>query len=64
MIRKQEFLHDWLLNLTKNMDKHLDKESKNKVLEEFSRACAEKHEKKEASKSKGDLDGWLATMKK
>jgi len=48
----------------KKMDSHLDEELKNKVLEEFSRVCAEKHAKKEASKSKGDLDGWLATMKK
>ncbi len=46
------------------MDKHLDKESKIKVLEECGRACAGKHAKKEASKSKEDLDGWLATMKK
>jgi hypothetical protein len=64
MTKKQEFLHEWLSNLIKNMDSHLDEESKIKVLEECGRACAEKHAKKEALKSKGNLDGWLATMKK
>ena len=64
MIQKQKFLHEWLSNLMKNMDKHLDEQLKIKVLEECGRACAEKHAKKEAYQSKGDLDGWLATMKK
>jgi len=64
MTKKQEFLHEWLSNLIKNMDSHLDEESKIKVLEECGRACAGKHTEKEALQSKGDLDGWLATMKK
>jgi len=64
MTQKQKILHDWLSNLMKNMDSLLDEESKIKVLEECGRACAGKHAKKEALKSKGDLDGWLATMKK
>lgn len=64
MIQKQKFLHDWLSNLMKNMDKHLDEQLKIKVLEKCGRACAGKHAKKEAYQSKGNLDGWLATMKK
>lgn len=64
MAQKQKILHDWLSNLMKNMDIQLDEESKIKVLEECGRACAEKHAKKEALKSKGNLGGWLATMKK
>jgi predicted hydrocarbon binding protein len=64
MAQKQKILHDWLSNLMKNMDIQLDEESKIKVLEECGRACAEKHAKKEALKFKGNLGGWLATMKK
>ena len=64
MVQKQKVLHDWLSSLMKHMDSHLDEESKIKVLEECGRVCAGKHAKKEALKSKGDLDGWLATMKK
>jgi len=64
MAQKQIFLHDWLSSLMKNMDVQLDEESKIKVLEECGRACAERHAKSEALKSKGDLDGWLDTMKK
>jgi predicted hydrocarbon binding protein len=64
MPQKQKFLHDWLSNLMKNMDSQLDEESKIKVLEECGRACAQRHAKAEALKSKGNLDGWLETMKK
>ncbi len=64
MIQKKEFLHEWLSNLMKNMDSHLDEKLKTKVLEECGRACAGKHAKKESLQSKGDLDGWLATIKK
>ena len=64
MIQKQEFLRDWLSSLMTSMDQHLDEKSKIKALEGCGRACAGKHAKKEALRSKGNLDGWLAQMKK
>jgi hypothetical protein len=64
MIQHKEFLHEWLSNLMTNMDQHLDEKSKIEVLEECGRACAGKHAKKEALRSKGNLDSWLAQMKK
>ncbi len=64
MAQKSKFIHQWISNLMKNMDEHLDEESKINVLEECGRACAESHAKPEAMKHKGNLDGWLGTIRK
>jgi len=64
MAQKQKFLQDWLSSLMENMDSRLDEDSRIKVLEECGRVCAQRHTKAEALKSKGNLDGWLNTMKK
>lgn len=64
MKQNLKFVHDWISNLMKNMDSHLDEETKIKIMEECGRACAKNHTKKEALKSQGQLDGWLTKMKK
>jgi len=64
MSQKIKFLHDWIANLIKNMERHLNEKQRTKLLEECGRACAKRHAQKEALKFKGDLDGWLGTMKK
>jgi hypothetical protein len=42
MNKKQKHLHDWLTNLMKNMDTHLEEEIKIKILEECGRSCAKR----------------------
>lgn len=64
MSQKTKFVHDWISHLMKNMDQHLDEEEKIKLLEECGRACARSHAQKEAAKFRGNLDGWLGTLKK
>jgi hypothetical protein len=64
MSQKIKFFHDWISNLIKNMERHLDDRQRTRLLEECGRACAKRHAQKEALKFKGDLDGWLGTMKK
>ena len=64
MKQKLKFVHDWISNLMKNMDSHLNEETKIKLMEECGRECAKNHTKKEALKSQGQLDGWLKKMKK
>ncbi len=64
MSQKIKFMHNWISDLMKNMDQHLDEKEKIKLLEECGRACARIHAQKEASKFKGNLEGWLGTMKK
>lgn len=64
MAQKKKFVHDWILKLMENMDKHLDEKAKIKLLEECGRACAESHAKEEALKHKGNLEGWLGVLKK
>jgi predicted hydrocarbon binding protein len=63
MKQKMKFVHNWISNLMKNMDNHLDEAIKIKLMEECGRACARNHTKKDALKFKGQLDGWLAKMK-
>lgn len=64
MTQKLRFIHDWVSNLIKNMDGHLNEGIKIKLMEECGRACAKRQAKKEALKFKGKLDGWLTQMKK
>ncbi len=64
MAQKTKFVHDWISNLMRNMDQHLVEEEKIRLLEECGRACAKNHAQRVALKSRGNLDGWLATMKK
>ena len=64
MTQKLKFIHDWISNLMKNMDGHLEEEIKIKLMEECGRACAKRQAKKEALKFKGKLDEWLIQMKK
>ncbi len=64
MAQKKKFVHDWVLNLMKNMDRHMDEEEKIALLEHCGRACAESHAKAEASKYAGNLEGWLGVLKK
>ena len=64
MNKKQKHLHDWLTNLMKNMDTHLEEETKIKILEECGRSCAKNNIKEEALKYQGKLDDWLGKMKK
>jgi hypothetical protein len=63
MAGKQQFIHNWVSNLMKSMDSHLDETTKIKVLEECGRSCAKNNIKKEALKFKGKLDDWLSKMK-
>ena len=64
MDQKKKFVHDWISNLMKNMDQQMGDKEKIRLLEECGRACAERHAKAEASKHKGNLDGWLGVLKK
>jgi predicted hydrocarbon binding protein len=64
MSQKSEFLHNWISNLMKNMEQHLDEKRRIDLLEECGRNCAKRHAQKEASKQKGNLEGWIGTMKK
>jgi len=63
MKQKLKFVHNWISNLMKNMDSHLDEETKIELMEECGRVCARNHTKKEALKFQGQLDGWLTKMK-
>ena len=64
MAQKTKFTHNWISNLIENMDEHLDEKAKINLLEECGRACAESHVKAKILKHKGNLDGWLGTLKK
>ncbi|MGD2090331.1 MAG: hypothetical protein PVH61_29410 [Candidatus Aminicenantes bacterium] len=64
MNKKQKCLHEWLANLMKNMDTHLEEETKIKLMEECGRSCAQNSIKEEALKYQGKLDDWLGKMKK
>ncbi len=64
MSQKSEFLHNWISNLMKNMEQHLDERSRIGLLEECGRACAKRHAQKQALKHRGNLEGWIGTMKK
>jgi predicted hydrocarbon binding protein len=64
MAQKKKFVHDWVLNLMNNMDRHMAEEEKITLLEHCGRACAESHAKAEASKHTGNLEGWLGVLKK
>ncbi len=64
MAQKTKFVHDWISNLMVNMDRQMEKGEKIRLLEECGRACAKRHAQKEALKSRGNVDAWLATMKK
>lgn len=64
MSQKSEFLHNWISNLMKSMERHLEKKLRTDLLEDCGRACAKRHAQKEALKFKGDLEGWMSTMKK
>lgn len=62
MAKNEKFIVDWISNLMKNMDNHLDEKTKINLLEECGRDCAKKLAKKEAIKNKGRLDKWLNKM--
>jgi len=64
MAQKKKFVHDWISDLMKNMDRHMGDEEKIRLLEECGRACAERHAKAEALKHKGNLENWLHVLKK
>jgi len=64
MSQKIEFLHNWISNLMKNMEQHLDEKHRIDLLEECGRACAKRHAQKEALKQRGNLGGWIDTLKK
>jgi predicted hydrocarbon binding protein len=64
MSQKMKFLHDWVFSLIKNLEQHLDENQRIELLEECGRDCAKRHAQKEALKFKGDLDGWMGTMRK
>jgi len=64
MSQRINFLHNWISNLMKNMEQHLDEKRRIDLLEDCGRACARRHAQKEALKLRGDLEGWMGTMKK
>jgi predicted hydrocarbon binding protein len=64
MAQKTKFIHNWVSNLLKIMDEHLDEKKKFSLLEECGRACAESHVKAETLKHKGSVDSWLGVLKK
>lgn len=59
----QGFVSNWTENLMKIMDKHLDEETKTKIMEESGRKCAEKSYKQIALQYKGNVDGLMARMR-
>jgi hypothetical protein len=62
--RRQKFLHQWLKNLMENMGEQIDEARQIKLLEACGRDCAGNYAKLEAQKHVGNLDAWLATLKK
>ena len=63
MTQKPKFVHNWISNLMRSMDKHLDENKKIEIMEECGRVCAQNNTKKEALKYQGQLDAWLIKMK-
>lgn len=64
MSQKMKFVRDWIANLMKQMESHVEDEIKIGLLEECGRSCAKTHARKEALKFKGNLDGWIGRMGK
>ena len=63
-IDHKEFTHRWVKNLVESLDAYLDEETKIKLLESCGRACAHGGPIRAAQACQGNLDGWLATLRK
>ncbi len=64
MNRREKFAQDWVRALMTGMDNQLEEGTRVKLMESSGRACARRGAIKAALECKGDLDQFLATMKK
>ena len=60
--REQKFKEQWLEALFKNMDEHLDEESRVELMEACGRDCARRGAIGMATASKGDVDKLIASL--
>ncbi|MBD3290313.1 hypothetical protein GF337_16025 [candidate division KSB1 bacterium] len=60
----RKFRTNWIKNLLRVMDETMKPEQQVDFMEQCGRACAATASLKEAEKFKGDLAGWLSTLKK
>jgi hypothetical protein len=63
-IDHKEFTHRWVKNLVEIVDAYLDEETKIKLFESCGQACAHGGPIRIAEECQGNLDGWLATLRK
>ena len=63
-IDQKAFTEGWIVHLMDSMEEHLDEETRAKVLESCGRACARSGPVHVARECQGDLDRWLATLRK
>lgn len=64
MTEKEKFAQDWIKTLMSNMDRQLDEGTRIRLMELSGRACARQGAVNTAKACKGDLDKFLAAMKK
>ncbi len=62
--RREKFTQDWIRTLMNNMDSQMDEATRIKLMEASGRACARRDAVNAAKECKGDLDKFLATMRK
>ncbi|MDH4209773.1 MAG: DUF6144 family protein, partial [Anaerolineae bacterium] len=63
-IDHKEFTHRWVKNLIDSIDAHLDEETKIRLMESCGRACARGGPVHVAKACQGNLDNWLAILRK
>jgi predicted hydrocarbon binding protein len=63
-IDRKAFTEGWIKHLMDSMDEHLDEETKIELMESCGRACARGGPVHMARECQGDLDRWLATLRK
>jgi predicted hydrocarbon binding protein len=63
-IDQKAFTERWIKHLVDSMDEHLDEKTRMVVMESCGRACARTGPVHVARECQGDLDRWLATLRK
>ena len=63
-IDQKAFTEGWIKHLLDSMDEHLNEESKIVLMESCGRACARGGPVRVARECQGNLDLWLATLRK
>lgn len=61
---RKEFVQRWIKNLVETMDVYLDEDTKVAIMESCGRACARERAIHAAQECNGNLDKFLATIKK